>query len=122
MNWNQLMALDQLEKVKAESADKIILIFKHSTRCNISRMTMDRLEREWNDNELPEVALFYLDLLRHRDISNAVAEEFGVEHQSPQVLLVSNGKSVLDLSHFEIDFKTIKKSILENSTQVNGNI
>jgi bacillithiol system protein YtxJ len=83
---------------------------------------MDRLEREWNDNELPEVALFYLDLLRHRDISNAVAEEFGVEHQSPQVLLVSNGKSVLDLSHFEIDFKTIKKSILENSTQVNVNI
>lgn len=83
---------------------------------------MDRLEREWNDNELPEVALFYLDLLRHRDISNAVAEEFGVEHQSPQVLLVSNGKSVLDLSHFEIDFKTIKKSILENSTQLNGNI
>ena len=83
---------------------------------------MDRLEREWNDNELPEVALFYLDLLRHRDISNAVAEEFGVEHQSPQVLLVSNGKSVLDLSHFEIDFKTIKKSILENSALLNGNI
>jgi bacillithiol system protein YtxJ len=122
MNWNQLTALDQLEKVKAESADKIILIFKHSTRCNISRMTMDRLQREWTDNELPEVALFYLDLLQHRDISNAVAEEFGVEHQSPQVLLVSNGKSVLDLSHFEIDFKTIKKSILENSTQLNGNI
>ena len=83
---------------------------------------MDRLERAWNDNGLPEVELFYLDLLRHRDISNAVAEEFGVEHQSPQVLLVSNGKSVLDLSHFEIDFKTIKKSILENSALLNGNI
>jgi bacillithiol system protein YtxJ len=116
MNWNELKALDQLEEIKKESAEKLVLIFKHSTRCNVSRMTLDRLERQWQASALPNVMIFYLDLLRFRDISNAVAEQFNVEHHSPQVLLISNGKSVLDLSHFEIDLDAIRKSVMENST------
>ena len=112
MNWKELRALDQLEEIRKESAEKPIVIFKHSTRCSISRMTLDRLQRQWNDKVLPQVSVFYLDLLEFRNVSNAVAEQFNVEHQSPQLLLISNGKSVLDLSHFEIDFDPIKNAIL----------
>jgi bacillithiol system protein YtxJ len=115
MNWKELKALNQIDEITAESINKFVLIFKHSTRCNVSRMTMDRLERDWNDNGMPEVSLFYLDLLRFREISNAVAQAFNVYHQSPQILLISNGKSVLDLSHFDIRFESIKNSILKFS-------
>ena len=115
MNWNELKALDQLEEIKKESAEKLVLIFKHSTRCNVSRMQLDRLERQWQASALPNVSIFYLDLIRFRDISNAVAEMYNVEHHSPQVLLISNGKSVLDLSHFEIEYDAIRKSVLKNS-------
>jgi bacillithiol system protein YtxJ len=115
MNWKELKALDQIDEITAESINKFVLIFKPSTRCNVSRMTMDRLERDWNDNGMPEVSLFYLDLLRFKEISNAVAETFDVCHESPQILLISNGKSVLDLSHFDIRFESIKNSILKFS-------
>jgi bacillithiol system protein YtxJ len=118
MNWKELKALDQLEDIKKESTGRLIVIFKHSTRCNISRMTLDRLERQWSDKDLPDVTVFFLDLLQFREISNAIATQFNVDHQSPQVLVIANGKSVLDLSHFEINFDAIKNALLQNSTVV----
>jgi bacillithiol system protein YtxJ len=111
MKWNALKSVNQVEQIKDESKAKPVLIFKHSTRCNISRTSLDRLERNWKDDELPNVSLYYLDLLAHRDISNHLAEVFGVEHESPQVLIIQNGQSVYDRSHFEIDYNQIKERI-----------
>jgi bacillithiol system protein YtxJ len=113
MKWTELTALEQLEEIKKESADKPVLIFKHSTRCNISRTTLDRLERKWNDQEMSKIKPYYLDLISNRPISNSVAQQFDVEHQSPQILVIENGKSVLNLSHFEIEYDQIK-SILKD--------
>ena len=111
MNWTELKALDQLEEIKSESAERPILIFKHSSRCNISRTTLDRLERHWNDKEMAKVKPYFLDLISNRVISNQLAEEFNVEHESPQIIVVENGKSILNLSHFEIDYLEIKAAI-----------
>lgn len=110
MNWNQLEHADQLNEIVAESEEKNILIFKHSTRCSISRTTLDRLERNWKEADVPNVKPYYLDLLAYRGISNTLAEKFQVEHQSPQVLIIRNGRSVYDNSHFGIDFNEIKKN------------
>jgi bacillithiol system protein YtxJ len=109
MNWNTLEHPDQLNQIIEESADANILIFKHSTRCNISRATLDRLERNWKDVEVPNLKLYFLDLLAYRNVSNAIAEQFHVEHQSPQVLIIRNGKSVYDNSHYGIDFREISE-------------
>jgi bacillithiol system protein YtxJ len=109
MEWNTLHRIDQLNDLIRESSENKILIFKHSTRCNISRSTLDRLERNWNDRETSDVKAYFLDLLSNRDLSNRIAEQFGVEHQSPQVLIISQGKSVYDRSHFQIDFQDITK-------------
>ena len=111
MNWTELKAFDQLEEIKKESAEKPVLIFKHSTRCNISRATLDRLERHWNDKEMSHVKAYFLDLLSNRHISNLLSDLFKVEHESPQILVIANGKSVLDLSHFEIDYNQIKAAV-----------
>jgi bacillithiol system protein YtxJ len=109
MKWNHLENPEQLKDIISESADSTILIFKHSTSCSISRATLDRLERNWKEAEVPNVKPYFLDLLSYRSISNAVAEQFQVEHQSPQVLIIRNGKSIYDNSHYGIDFNEIRK-------------
>jgi bacillithiol system protein YtxJ len=111
MNWIQLKSLHQLEEIKKQSENNLVLIFKHSTRCSTSRMTLDRLERNWNSHEMADITPYFLDLISFREISNQIAQNFRVEHESPQVLIISKGESVTDLSHFEIDYDQIKKSI-----------
>ena len=111
MNWIEIKSLHQLEEIKKESENNPVLIFKHSTRCSTSRMTLDRLERNWNSHEMSAITPYFLDLISHREISNQIAQHFGVEHESPQVLIISRGESVVDLSHFEIDYHQIKRSI-----------
>jgi bacillithiol system protein YtxJ len=108
MNWTPLQSMTHLDDILNESSHQKILIYKHSTRCSVSRTTLDRLERNWNE-EFPNTKYYFLDLLSHREISNAIASRFDVEHQSPQVLIVSKGKSIYDRSHFEIDYHQIKE-------------
>jgi bacillithiol system protein YtxJ len=108
MEWISLKDSKQLDAIVAESKENPVLIYKHSTRCNISRAALDRLERKWDSAAIGTIKRYFLDLISYRDVSNRVAELFQVEHHSPQILVISNGKSVLDLSHYEIDFDHIK--------------
>ena len=101
INWNHLNELNQLESLKKESQQQPVLIYKHSTRCGISGMALDRLERSWG-KELASIKTYYLDLISFRDISNAVSESFGVYHESPQVILIINGEPVFNASHMDI--------------------
>lgn len=101
MNWVPLEREDQLEEIDQNSSEnKGVLIFKHSTRCSISSMAKSRMEREWTDN--PDLPVYYLDLIRYRSLSNLVAERYGVRHESPQILLIKDGKCVYDASHSSI--------------------
>ena len=111
MKWNELKALEQVQQIETESADVHVLIFKHSYRCNISRASLDRLERNWNEVEMKTVKPYFLDLLTYREISNRLAEKFVVEHESPQVLVIRNGSSILNLSHFQINYDQIRETI-----------
>lgn len=99
MNWKALNDMEQLESIKAASYTTPQVIFKHSTTCSISRMALDRFERA----AAPEnVDFHYLDLLKHRPISAAIAEKFQVFHESPQVLLIKQGECIYDESHYGI--------------------
>lgn len=99
MNWIFLTSEEQLGQIIEKSATVPQVIFKHSTRCSISSMVLDRLER----SKAPEaVDFYYLDLIAHRGLSNKIAEMFHVHHESPQVLLVKNGECTYDESHMGI--------------------
>lgn len=110
MKWTKLNEPRQLEELREQSTKKTILIFKHSTRCAISRTALDRLERNWNAEEMKEVEPYFLDLLSYRDISNQVAHQFNIEHESPQLMLIKDKTVVFERSHFEIEYS----SVLEN--------
>jgi bacillithiol system protein YtxJ len=111
MNWIELKSLGQVDELKNESKEHPVLIFKHSFRCNISRAALDRLERNWKNEEMKMVKPYFLDLITFREISNAIADSFKIDHESPQILLIEQGQAVLNLSHFEIDYNAIKEAI-----------
>jgi bacillithiol system protein YtxJ len=104
MNWIEINNESQLSEVKDLSKAKPQLIFKHSTRCSISSMAKHRLEKGVAPGEID---FYYLDLIKHRNISQKVAEEFDVSHESPQVLLIKNGECVYDESHSGISMDEI---------------
>ncbi|MEL6537590.1 MAG: bacillithiol system redox-active protein YtxJ [Bacteroidota bacterium] len=88
-----------------------MVIFKHSTRCSISAMALNRLERDFDQEQLEGVPVYFLDLISFRELSNRVAEEFSVMHQSPQVLLIKNGQCVYDDSHMGISFNDLVRAV-----------
>ncbi|NMH26267.1 bacillithiol system redox-active protein YtxJ [Flavobacterium solisilvae] len=106
--WNELESLEQLKDVEAESFEKPIVIFKHSTRCSISRMAWNQFQKEFTIPD-DKMSLYYLDLLVYREISNAIAERFGIIHQSPQIIVIKDGKAIFDTSHESIDAKKLEQ-------------
>ncbi len=113
LQWNELSELEQLNSIAKESFSKPVMLFKHSTRCAISSMAKSRLERGWDING-EELKTYYLDLLSYRGVSNEIASKFGVEHQSPQVILLVNGKVTYHSSHGAIDPSEIKRQLDKN--------
>jgi bacillithiol system protein YtxJ len=112
MLWNKLTDISQLQDLKEESNQNAIGIFKHSTRCSISATALDRLERNWPKAEIPEgLKMYYLDLIAHRDISNQIAVDFGVEHESPQFILIKNGEATYHESHYGINLSEILEKV-----------
>lgn len=109
INWTQLTDILQLQEIEAISNEKPVVIFKHSTRCSISRMALKQFEREFNLNDT--VDAYFLDLIEHRDISNEIAQKFNVYHESPQLILIKNGKAVYDVSHSDIDAEALKNKV-----------
>jgi bacillithiol system protein YtxJ len=102
LRWNTLTEIKQLDELQSESHETPVLIFKHSTRCGISRMALKQFEKEYNLSE-DDAKPYFLDLLAYRPISSEIADRFSVIHQSPQLLLIKNGKCVYDASHSGID-------------------
>ncbi|MFN3968647.1 bacillithiol system redox-active protein YtxJ [Flavobacterium sp.] len=105
MAWRELTDLGQLNEIVNESTETLVVIFKHSTRCSISRMALRQFEQEFDLEG--KVIPYYLDLLEHRDISNEIANRFGVYHQSPQLIVIKDGKAIYDRSHESIEAKKL---------------
>ena len=109
INWVPLSDLGQLNEISQLSHEQPVIIFKHSTRCSISRMALKQFENEFDLSD--KVTPYFLDLITFRDISNEIASRFEVVHQSPQLLLIIGGKSVYDVSHSSIDADELKSKI-----------
>lgn len=108
MTWKPLKDEVELEAIKQASATKPQVIFKHSTRCSISSMAKSRLDRS---NAPAGADFYYLDLIAYRSLSNKIAEEFSVHHESPQILLIKNGECVYDESHSGISMDEIEEQL-----------
>lgn len=104
MNWIPLNDLLQLDAIDQASQEQPQVLFKHSTRCNISADAYDELRQT-------DTQLYYLDLLRYRHISDEIARRYGVVHQSPQVLVISKGVCIFNESHWRIRAAVLEAQI-----------
>ena len=112
VKWKLLSELDQLDAIEQTSHTTPVVIFKHSTRCNISRMALKQFENHYSISQ-EDAEPYFLDLLEYRPVSNAVADKFNVVHQSPQLLLINNGVCVYTASHSDIDAEDLAKKVAE---------
>ena len=108
--WHLLTSKSQLEEMEKESEAQLVAVFKHSTRCGISRMVLKSFEKGFGFSE-ENVKLYFLDLLNHRELSQAVASHFDVVHESPQLILLRSGKVVHHTSHHGIDVQDLNSYI-----------
>jgi bacillithiol system protein YtxJ len=100
--------MEQFDEMDEISVTKSIVIFKHSTRCSISRMALKQFDAAFNYPE-DKIVWYLLDLLNHRDLSNEIADRYKVTHQSPQILVIQNGKAVFNASHDSIAAEDLKQ-------------
>ncbi len=109
--WYALTQNEQLEEIERESEKMPVVIFKHSTRCGISRMVLNNFERNYDLPKDKQVKLYMLDLIANRNISNEVADRFGVRHESPQMIIIRDRKVVHHASHQGVDLQDVKSQI-----------
>lgn len=96
--WKELDSIDQLKRVIEASKESRQVIFKHSTRCIISKTVLRNFESDWDETK-PNGNMYFIDLIEHRDVSNAIENLTGVQHQSPQLIVLEGGKAILNRSH-----------------------
>ena len=106
MNWKKLDSIGELDKLIHESNDSPLLLFKHSTRCSISSLALNRLK-----SSALAIECFILNVIENRDLSNLVAQQFNTAHQSPQVLIIHKRKCIFHTSHFNISPSIVEKEI-----------
>lgn len=111
IQWIPLTSISQFDEIKEKSRLKTVGIFKHSTRCIISKTVLKNFEENFLENFSEHFEMYYLDLLNYREVSNEVGHEFEVLHQSPQLLLIQNEVTVTDASHYDITQLNLKKFI-----------
>ena len=110
LSWTPLISVEEINTIKEISKNQSILIFKHSTRCGISRMIIKQFESLFNE-ENKQLKVYYLDLLNFREVSSKLSEVFQVIHQSPQLLVIKNGISIYNESHYEITKVNLSKYV-----------
>lgn len=104
--WKYIESEEDLKRAIATSAEKKVAIFKHSTKCFISKTVLKNFEKEVENSD-KNVDYYFLDLLAHRDLSNKIADDLGVTHQSPQLIVLENGIVVNHASHQSISLSLI---------------
>lgn len=104
MHWIHLTDEEQLKQIVSNSQVKPQVIFKHSTRCSISAVALQRMQKTAQPSDID---FYFLDLLANRPLSNKIAETFSVQHESPQVLLIRDGECVYEESHLGISMMEI---------------
>lgn len=110
MNWIPLSDESQLPEIIDKSTERPQVIFKHSTRCSVSSMAKNRLEKI---SVLPNMDFYYLDLIKYRNLSNRIANDFKIRHESPQVIVIKNKIPVYNESHSGIIMDEIIESVKE---------
>ena len=110
-----LQGLDELDRLLAASDERPLLLFKHSYTCGTSAEALDELVSHLNGTPAADVDYAMVTVQTHRDVSNAVAKKLGVRHETPQALLIRDGRVVWSASHFRVTADAVVDAIKAQS-------
>ena len=96
-----------LEELLARSHERPVLLFKHSDSCPISA-------RAYQQMEGVKTPVSIVIVQQSRDVSRAVEERTGVRHETPQALVLRNGRVVWNASHFDITADVVEQAVKKN--------
>jgi bacillithiol system protein YtxJ len=113
--------LDELHRLLAESESRPVLLFKHSYTCGASLEALEEIvahlnERGPNGAAAPRPPQYAMVTVQtHRAVSNAIAQKLGIRHETPQALLVKDGRVVWSASHFRVTAAAVEDALRNQS-------
>ena len=116
-NMIELKTIDDWEACVEASKLGPVLVLKHSTACPTSSAGYREVLRYEKDRDGDTPPIYLVKVIESRPVSNAIAQQLGVTHQSPQLILVQNGKAFWDASHYGIQASTIAEAVAEHAAQ-----
>jgi bacillithiol system protein YtxJ len=102
MQWKEIATLDEWKDVLEQSAERGQVIFKHSTTCPVSANAMNEIKQYLAVDPNRDVEYLLVKVIESRPISNQIAEDLGVKHESPQIIYVENKEKYWTTSHWAI--------------------
>ena len=105
-----LQRVEEFDALLADSAHRPLLLFKHSFTCGVSAEALDELVSHLDDRG-HDIRYAIVTVQTHRDVSNAVTARLGVRHETPQALLIQDGRVVWSASHFRVTSESVDRAI-----------
>ena len=106
----ELLEIDDLQEVWETSTEKPVILFKQSTTCPVSAEAFTELQRLLDSNN-KDIAAYYVKVRETRPVSNQIAEDLGIQHQSPQAFVVKNKEAVWNASHNKITEDSLTEAL-----------
>ena len=103
-DWDYILNEIDLQNAIDYSFEKPIILFKHSTRCSISSLAKNRIER---GDRKHFSKIYILDLIKYRAVSDAISKQFNIKHESPQLLFIAKGICTYHASHQNVSLENI---------------
>jgi monothiol bacilliredoxin len=110
---NELQSIEDFDSALDESRRRPVLFFKHSLTCPISARAYRELQ-SYLENAEPQVSYQLITVQTARAVSNEAAGRLRIRHESPQVILVRDGREVWNASHFDITAARLEAAIKAN--------
>lgn len=111
-----LRDVEELDQTLADSHERPVLLFKHSYTCGVSAEALDELRSHIEESALAAVQYAMVTVQTQRDVCDTISERLGVRHETPQAILVRDGRAIWSASHFRVNAAEIQKALTAASS------
>jgi bacillithiol system protein YtxJ len=117
--WKIINNKSQLVEIENESYSNPVVIFKNSSRCGISQSMLLNFQQDMRQANSGSMGFYLLDIVKNRDISSIIAQQFNLHHESPQLLVIENGECTYHKNHWNISYSDLIKYIKDTKANIN---
>ena len=102
VNWAMIDGIDTMTEIIDNAKNSTLIIFKHSSRCGMSSSILRKFEKKTSTTFTDKKLFYFLNVIKHKDVSDEIEKRFSIRHESPQVLIVKNNEVIKHDSHYSI--------------------